>query len=141
MQDKENTKKIPLVKDNCIGCGACVAIASEVFEFDEKTGLSVVIKQDKYNEQDVNNSISACPVSAIVWTEENINTSNNSWANPRKPFVNNDCIGCGACVAIASEVFEFGSELPVTVIKLENYENKWVDDAIWACPRDAISWK
>ncbi len=58
--------KTPHVNDTCIGCSACVAIAPEVFELDEN-GLSVVIAQDSYNEDDVNNSISACPVDAITW--------------------------------------------------------------------------
>jgi ferredoxin len=27
------------------------------------------------------------------------------------------------------------------VIKCDNYEGKWVDDSIGACPVDAITWK
>ena len=58
--------KAPYVNETCIGCSACVAIAPDVFELDEQ-GLSVVIANDSYNEYDVNNSISACPVDAISW--------------------------------------------------------------------------
>jgi len=63
---KEAWIKAPHVNETCIWCSACVAIAPEVFELDDN-GLSVVIAQDSYNEDDVNNSISACPVDAISW--------------------------------------------------------------------------
>jgi len=57
---------VPKVSSACIWCSACVAIAPEVFELDEN-GLSVVIAADSYNKEDVENSISACPVDAISW--------------------------------------------------------------------------
>jgi ferredoxin len=63
---KEAWIKAPYVNETCIGCSACVAIAPEVFELNEE-GLSVVIARDSYNEEDVNNAISACPVDAISW--------------------------------------------------------------------------
>jgi len=63
---KEAWIKAPYVNETCIGCSACVAIAPEVFELNEE-GLSVVIANDSYNEEDVNNAISACPVDAISW--------------------------------------------------------------------------
>ncbi|MBR4693477.1 MAG: ferredoxin [Bacilli bacterium] len=47
----------------CIGCGACVSIAPENFDFNE-AGLSQVIK-DETNET-VKEAIDACPVGAIV---------------------------------------------------------------------------
>ena len=59
---------VPKVSSACIGCSACVAIAPEVFELDEN-GLSVVIAADSYNKEDVENSISACPVDAISWED------------------------------------------------------------------------
>jgi ferredoxin len=62
----ESGIKAPHVNETCIGCSACVAIASEVFELNEE-GLSVVLASDSYNEDDVNNSIAACPVDAISW--------------------------------------------------------------------------
>ena len=58
--------KAPYVNETCIGCSACVAIAPEVFELNEE-GKSVVIAQENYNEEDVNNAIQACPVDAISW--------------------------------------------------------------------------
>ena len=47
----------------CIGCGACVSIAPENFDFNE-AGLSQVIK-DEVNET-VKEAMDACPVGAIV---------------------------------------------------------------------------
>jgi len=58
--------KAPHVNETCIGCSACVAITPDVFELDDNW-LSVVIACDKYNKEDVENSISACPVDAISW--------------------------------------------------------------------------
>ena len=58
--------KAPYVNETCIGCSACVAIAPEVFELDDEW-KSVVLENEKYNEDDVNNAISACPVDAISW--------------------------------------------------------------------------
>lgn len=58
--------KSPDVNETCIGCSACVAIAPDVFELNDD-GLSVVLNCESYNQDDVDNSISACPVDAISW--------------------------------------------------------------------------
>lgn len=49
-------------KEKCIGCGACVAIDPETFDFDEE-GLSMV-KSETTNENTVN-AVESCPVDAI----------------------------------------------------------------------------
>ena len=59
----------------------------------------------------------------------------------KSPHVNETCIGCSACVAISDEVFELDDEGLSVVIQCPSYDNKFVDDAISACPVDAISWK
>ena len=51
-------------KEKCIGCGACVAIAPETFEFDEN-GLSKVIDGAAPSEA-ATEAIGSCPVGAIV---------------------------------------------------------------------------
>lgn len=61
-------KKI-VVNENCIGCGACIAVDSEHFDFDEN-GLSSVISNDNIESDDLKNAISTCPVNAIK-IEEN----------------------------------------------------------------------
>ena len=58
--------KVKVNKDQCIGCGACAALASNVFEIDD-TGLSSVIvdevaEEDKESAKD---AIDSCPTSAI----------------------------------------------------------------------------
>lgn len=58
--------KKPHVNSTCIGCGACTAIAGDVFELDEM-GLSRVVALSKYPEIETDDAISACPVSAISW--------------------------------------------------------------------------
>lgn len=62
-------------------------------------------------------------------------------AQKKVPVVNASCIGCGACVAVASEVFEMNEEWLSVAKALDNYEWKNVDDAISVCPVNAISWK
>lgn len=61
-------KKKPVVSNACIGCGACVAISGDVFELNDD-GYSVVIDIPDYEGKDVDDSIVACPVSAISWTK------------------------------------------------------------------------
>lgn len=56
------------------------------------------------------------------------------------PDVNETCIGCSACVAISPDVFELNDEGLSEVVERESYEGCDVDDAIAACPVDAISW-
>ncbi len=56
------------------------------------------------------------------------------------PHVNQDCIGCSACVAISPDVFELNDEGKSEVIARDSYDGCDVDDSIMACPVDAISW-
>lgn len=53
---------IKVDESKCIGCGACVAIDSEHFDFNEN-GLSKVTSQDMTNFN--NEVIDSCPVGAI----------------------------------------------------------------------------
>jgi ferredoxin len=59
----------------------------------------------------------------------------------RKPHVNSTCIGCSACTAISSQVFELDDEGLSRVKSCETYEWHDVDDSIAACPVNAISWQ
>lgn len=51
-------------KNKCIGCGACVSIDSEHFDFDEE-GLSEVISNDNLKTEALQDAIASCPTSAI----------------------------------------------------------------------------
>ena len=53
---------VKVSEDKCIGCGACVAIAPNNFDFNED-GLSTVIN-DTVTEETMN-AVEACPVFAI----------------------------------------------------------------------------
>ena len=55
-------------------------------------------------------------------------------------YVNNDCIGCAACVAICGNVFDMddeGKAFPTA----NTQQAPDVDDAIMACPVNAIHYK
>ena len=56
--------KITVNEDTCIGCGACIAIDSEHFDFNED-GKSSVIKDNNYETDELKNAFSSCPVGAI----------------------------------------------------------------------------
>ena len=55
--------KVKVNEDACIGCGACAAIAPEVFEINDE-GLSTVIV-DEVAKEEANDAIDSCPTSAI----------------------------------------------------------------------------
>ena len=56
-------EKVKVDNTKCIGCGACVAIAPETFDFDDE-GLSKVIN-DAVTE-DAKSASESCPVEAIT---------------------------------------------------------------------------
>ncbi len=59
--------KVKVNSDACIGCGACTAIAPEVFELnDEGLSTCIVDEVDKDNEENVKEAIESCPTGAIV---------------------------------------------------------------------------
>ena len=62
--------KAKVIRENCIGCGACQAIAPNIFEIDDE-GLSKTINPEvkKEDEEDFKDALESCPTGAIV--EEN----------------------------------------------------------------------
>lgn len=58
--------KVVVNRDNCIGCGACEAIDSDVFQLDDD-GISTVVCKDfsKVDEDTLNEAVESCPTSAI----------------------------------------------------------------------------
>lgn len=58
--------KIKVNQDACIGCGACPAIAPEVFELNDE-GLSFTKKEEVPSElkEEVQDAIDSCPTGAI----------------------------------------------------------------------------
>lgn len=57
-------KKIYLDENSCIGCGACIALDSEHFDFNDE-GLSNVINNDNLESEELNTAIESCPTGAI----------------------------------------------------------------------------
>ncbi len=57
-------KKIVLKSEACIGCGACVGIDSEHFEFSDD-GFSVIKSQENLDSTALQDAIDACPVAII----------------------------------------------------------------------------
>jgi ferredoxin len=57
-------KKIK-VNENCIGCGACTAIAPENFEFSDEGYAKPIKNEIEEITEDVKEAQEGCPVSAI----------------------------------------------------------------------------
>jgi len=55
-------------KENCIGCGACVSMAPEIFSFDED-GLAEAKKETIPKESGIQ-PLESCPVNAISYIEK-----------------------------------------------------------------------
>ena len=64
-------KKVKVLKDVCIGCGACQAICSEVYEIGDD-GLAEVIVEEvpEEVEEDAMDALENCPTAAIVEVDE-----------------------------------------------------------------------
>lgn len=57
-------KKIVLKSESCIGCGACIGIDSEHFEFSDD-GFSIIKSQENLESTSLQDAIDACPVAII----------------------------------------------------------------------------
>ena len=57
-------KKINVNHEACIGCGACVSIDPEHFDFNDD-GLSEVISDNDLDSDDLRNAMASCPTNAI----------------------------------------------------------------------------
>ena len=54
------------ITDECIGCGACVAVAPNLFELNTDTMKSIVKKQPEVEEEELaKQAKDVCPVEAI----------------------------------------------------------------------------
>ena len=63
--------KIKVNEEACIGCGACCAIASDLFEINDEGLSSVVVDSVPEDKADAaQEAIDGCPTSAIEKVEE-----------------------------------------------------------------------
>jgi len=60
--------KVPVVDPEvCIGCGTCVALAPQTFQFSED-GKVKVVNPEGDDEETIKEATQACPVNAITLT-------------------------------------------------------------------------
>ncbi len=53
-------------KDKCIGCGQCVSLCEEVFDFDDDNLAKVKVNPVPENsEEEANTALESCPTGAI----------------------------------------------------------------------------
>jgi len=62
-------RRVYVDENICIGCGSCEGICPEVFQLNEETGTSEVIKPEGGPEDLIEEAIDSCPVEAIHWQE------------------------------------------------------------------------
>lgn len=61
---------------------------------------------------------------------------------PKSLIVDKDkCIGCGTCVAMAPKSFKLGDDAKSQAINPPSDEEETINQAIDACPANAISWQ
>jgi len=60
-------KKVKIIKEQCIGCGACNAISADVFDWDDDGTMKVVLAEVEGDLADLAvEAEAACPTTAIV---------------------------------------------------------------------------
>ncbi len=57
--------KIKLDKETCIGCGACNAVAPELFEMNYDEGKAKVLKENIEDNSKAQEAVDTCPVQCI----------------------------------------------------------------------------
>jgi ferredoxin len=63
--------KVKVDKETCIGCGTCIAVAPEIFEFDSdgKSKPKSEIVEDQNLIEKAKDAAAACPTHSIKLTE------------------------------------------------------------------------
>lgn len=69
-------KKVNVDQVKCIGCGACVGIDPEHFDF-EDSGLSTVISQENLETEELQQAVEGCPTGAISVEDDNEESPEN----------------------------------------------------------------
>ena len=62
-------KKLSVNSVKCIGCGACVGLDPEHFDFSD-AGLSEAISQENLESEELQTAVEGCPTAAIELKEE-----------------------------------------------------------------------
>lgn len=64
---KKEWVRYPIVDSTCIWCSACVAISWDAFTMNDE-GKSEVLSLESYENLWIDDSIMACPVECISWS-------------------------------------------------------------------------
>lgn len=83
-------KNLNVNEEQCIGCGACVAIDPEHFDFNDN-GLSSVIKNDNLDSANLKSAMESCPTGAISFADDSCKCCDKCTGDE-----NCDC-GCDNC--------------------------------------------
>ncbi|PIZ99880.1 MAG: ferredoxin [Candidatus Komeilibacteria bacterium CG_4_10_14_0_2_um_filter_37_10] len=62
--------KVKVDQDKCIGCGTCIALCSEVFEYADNGKARVVNEKGCGVKCDCQQAVDSCPVGAISTQEK-----------------------------------------------------------------------
>ena len=60
-------RKVMIDQNECIGCGVCEELSSEVFRLDPATGKAEVVQEEGGPEDQIQEAIDNCPVECIHW--------------------------------------------------------------------------
>ncbi|MCD6350982.1 MAG: ferredoxin [Armatimonadetes bacterium] len=63
----QQSKKLSVDADKCVGCGKCVRIAPDVYQLDPVTGKAKVVNPQGADKETIQRTIDNCPVGAIEW--------------------------------------------------------------------------
>ena len=89
-------EKLKVNEEQCIGCGACVAIDSEHFDFNEN-GLSSVIKNDNLESANLKSAMESCPTGAISIGEDTVVEDNENCECEKQCNCCENCTGEDTC--------------------------------------------
>ena len=67
-------KKLCVNSVKCIGCGACVGLDPEHFDFND-AGLSEAISQENLESVDLQGAVEGCPTAAIELADDDANNA------------------------------------------------------------------
>lgn len=86
-------KIINVTREQCIGCGACVAIDPAHFEFDDE-GISKVTNNENTDSENLINALESCPTSAITLVEGETCNCGCATCNENNESLDCDCKDC-----------------------------------------------
>jgi ferredoxin len=106
-------KNVVINSGECIGCGSCVDICSEVFDYNESETRAIVKKQGVRPEECIEEAMESCPSQCISWSTDK-------------------CVFCESCLVLCSN-----EEMAEVVLK-EGDIKDCVEEAIGSCHEECL---